>query len=88
MIITATKSFNKDISRLRDKKIARKVEEIISHLEKAKTITEISNVKKMEGAHNAYRIRIGDYRLGLYLIAGSVHLTIFAHRKDIYKVFP
>lgn len=88
MIVTATKSFNKDISKLRDKKLARKIENVIFDLVKANSINELSNVKKMEGATNAYRVRIGDYRLGIFIIGETLQLTVFAHRKDIYKLFP
>ena len=88
MIVLATRSFNKDVSKLRDGKTARKIEAIISRLEKAKTIAEIPNVKKLEGAVNAYRVRIGDYRIGFFIVNDIVELSVFAHRKDIYKVFP
>ncbi|MEO5642458.1 MAG: plasmid stabilization protein [Bacteroidia bacterium] len=88
MIVIAAKSFNKDISKIRDKKVAVKIEEIIIQLEKAKSIAELPNVKKMEGASIPYRIRIEDYRLGFYLIDHTVQLIVFAHRKDICKLFP
>jgi mRNA interferase RelE/StbE len=49
---------------------------------------EIMRFKRMKGSTNAYRIRIGNYRLGFYYIEGAVILTRFLHRKDIYKYFP
>ncbi|MHB8258911.1 MAG: type II toxin-antitoxin system RelE family toxin [Bacteroidia bacterium] len=88
MIVVATKSFNKDISKIRDKKIVKSLEESIHKIEQANSITEITNVKKMEGADNAFRIRIGNYRLGFYLLNKTIQLTVFVHRKDIYKIFP
>ena len=88
MIVVATKSFSKDISKIRDKKILGKIENVIRNIEKAGTIMEIQGIKKMEGSTNAYRVRIGDYRVGFYLIHGTIQLTVFANRKDIYKLFP
>ena len=88
MIVVATKSFNKDISKIRDKKTAKSIESVIRKIEQAQSITEITNVKKMEGVSNAFRIRIGNYRLGFYLFDETIQLTVFAHRKDIYKIFP
>jgi mRNA interferase RelE/StbE len=88
MFVVATKSFNKDILRIKDKKILKKIDETIQKIEAAKSFTEIQNLKKMAGAQNAYRIRIGDYRLGFYFINGAVQLTVFASRKEIYKYFP
>jgi len=88
MLVFTTKSFNKDISKIRDKKLAIRVEQAIKAMEAVKSVSEISGIKKMAGAHNAYRVRIGEYRLGLFLIDNGIRLTIFANRKDIYKFFP
>lgn len=35
-----------------------------------------------------YRIRVGDYRLGLALEGDTVILVRFLHRKEIYRYFP
>lgn len=88
MKITATVSFNKDLSRIKDRQLAIRIERIIRKLEAAQSLTEISGIKKMTGSANAYRLRIGDYRLGFFLINEAIQLTIFAHRKDIYSSFP
>ncbi len=88
MVVVATKSFSKDISKIRDKKLIGKIENAIRNIEKVRTIMEISGIKKMEGSTNAYRVRIGDYRLGFYLLNETVQLTVFANRRDIYKLFP
>jgi len=88
MIVVATKSFSKDISKIRDKKLAQKIEDAIQKLEQANFLTEIQQLKKMTGSPNAYRIRIGDYRLGFYMINDTIQLTVFANRKEVYKYFP
>ncbi len=50
---------------------------------------EISNIKKMKGKmFNAYRIKIGNYRIGIFYVDGMIELTRFMHRKDIYRYFP
>ncbi len=36
----------------------------------------------------AYRIKIGDYRIGIFVESKVVEMARFVHRKDIYKVFP
>lgn len=88
MLIIVKKSFNKDIEKIKDKKLAIKIKEVIDSLQEAKTITAFSNTKKIKGSANAYRIRIGDYRLGFFLTENIIELTVFIHRKDIYKIFP
>jgi mRNA interferase RelE/StbE len=42
----------------------------------------------MKAKGNYYRIRIGNYRLGLRYDSNSVTLLRFMHRKDIYTYFP
>jgi len=42
----------------------------------------------MEGAKNAFRLRVGDYRIGLYLEGDSVVLSRVLNRKEMYRYFP
>jgi mRNA interferase RelE/StbE len=35
-----------------------------------------------------YRIRLGDYRVGLKIENNTVCFVRFLHRKDIYRYFP
>ena len=35
-----------------------------------------------------YRIRLGDYRIGIEIQKDTIIFTRFLHRKDIYKFFP
>jgi len=42
----------------------------------------------MKGHHYAYRIRVGDYRIGLFFENGLTTFAYLAHRKDIYNRFP
>jgi len=44
--------------------------------------------KKIEGYEAYYRLRIGDYRLGIKLAGNTLELIRFLHRKDIYRRFP
>lgn len=88
MVVYTTNSFNKDISKIRDKKITSKIEQAIRKMESVDAVSELPGIKKLSGHSHAYRIRIGDYRLGFFLVDNSIRLTIFANRKDIYKYFP
>ena len=89
MIIEFDRSFIKSLDKIRDKVILSKVEKVIINLEKAKSLVEIPNLKKLVGYKTYYRIRIGDYRLGLEKIDdNTLRLIILANRKNIYKAFP
>jgi len=89
MLIEFDKSFVKSLDKIRNPLINRRLEHIIAEFDKAIEIQELKNVKKLVGFQNYYRIKIGDYRLGIELKnPTTVRFIIIAHRKDIYKKFP
>ncbi|MEO5359262.1 MAG: hypothetical protein H7843_02310 [Nitrospirota bacterium] len=45
-------------------------------------------ISKMKGYEGFYKIRIGDYRIGLYMLPGKVEFRRALHRKEIYRFFP
>lgn len=89
MILRIEKSFDRDVDRIRDRKLLKKLRAFISTIENLDTIREIPHVKKIEGYESFYRIQIGDYRLGMEAFSNrEVVLLRFLHRKDIYRYFP
>lgn len=88
MVVVVTNYFNKDISKLRDKKLISNLKSVLQKIETAKTFSEITNLKKMEGTNNYFRIRIGDYRLGIFTDRNTIYIVRFLHRKEIYRYFP
>ncbi|HNR88509.1 MAG TPA: type II toxin-antitoxin system RelE/ParE family toxin [Spirochaetota bacterium] len=82
------KSFEKDIAKIRDKKLLLSIYNTIEHIQQAETVREIENIKKLTGYKKQYRIKIGDYRLGFFVEKNIVFLVRFLHRKDIYRFFP
>ncbi len=45
-------------------------------------------LKKLKGFDGAYRIRIGDYRVGLFIVQETITFARVLHRKEIYRYFP
>lgn len=88
MNVVAFTHFEKDIRKIRDKTLAVSVKKIITRLQSAKSISQLPNIKKIKAPGNYYRIRVGDYRLGIKQEQNSIFLLCFMHRKDIYKYFP
>jgi mRNA interferase RelE/StbE len=89
MIVEFDKSFYKSLDHVSDKKVFKKIESILLEFEIAEQLNKIRNIKKLTGFVAYYRIRIGDYRLGLELIdKNTVRFLVLAHRKEIYKIFP
>ena len=88
MEIKIDNSFQKDTRRIKDKTVLQKVANTIANVQRAKNLDEIKNLKKIKGTTSMYRIRIGDYRLGILVSESSIEFIRCLHRKDIYKYFP
>ena len=88
MKVEVLKSFEKDVSNILDKKLANKVLIVINTLENYKTLSEIPNLKKLKHSGNYYRIKIGNYRLGVKVLDNTFIVIRLLDRKDIYKYFP
>jgi mRNA interferase RelE/StbE len=82
-------SFLKSLENIKDKKLADKLLKLITEVESAKKLLDVKSIKRLVGFKNFYRVRIGDYRVGLELVnSEEVLFIVVAHRKDIYKLFP
>lgn len=89
MTVEYDKSFEKWLSKISDKALLKKIEKVIIQLETIQTLDQISNLKKLTGYKNYFRVPIGNHRLGFELTKKStIRLLIIADRKDIYKRFP
>jgi mRNA interferase RelE/StbE len=88
MQIEIKKKFEKDIDKINNVKLLETIFNIITEIENASVITEINNLKKLQGYNDYYRIRIGNYRMGLKIENSIVIFVRFLHRKDVYKYFP
>ncbi len=88
MTIDYKASFHGDIKKLKDKEQAARLKEIISEIKAVKNLSEIKNIRKIEGSPNHYRIKTGDYRIGLVLSGDTIMLVRFLNRKEIYRYFP
>ena len=81
-------SFVRDLKKVKDKKLKVRVREVIEVVEQAHSLQEIENVKKLKGSDRYYRVRIGDYRIGLAVEKDVVTFVRLLHRKDVYRYFP
>ena len=82
------KAFVKDFRKLKNKELAYSISQAIKQVSNASSINEITNIRKLTGYKSAFRIRIGDYRIGVIIEKNTVTFIAFAHRKEIYKHFP
>lgn len=80
--------FDKSLNKLKSKEVKKEVVDAILNVEQAQKLTDIKNLKKLKGHKFSYRIKIGDYRIGIFIENEIVEFAVVAHRKDIYKFFP
>jgi mRNA interferase RelE/StbE len=88
MKVLFEKSFGRDLKKINDKRLRKQVQEVIDQVKSATSINDLSNLKKMQGFDAYYRIRMGDYRIGIEISEGQVIFVCFLNRKDIYRYFP
>jgi mRNA interferase RelE/StbE len=81
-------SFTRDLKGVRDKKLLLRIKESIEAVERADSLSALPNLKKLKGAKSYFRLKLGDYRIGLALEDDTVVFVRFLDRKDIYKYFP
>ena len=81
-------SYLKSIKKIKNSDLILNLQNTTDNIEKAESITEILNLKKLTGFTNYYRIKVENYRIGLIINDNVATLVQFQHRKDIYKKFP
>ncbi len=88
MNVEFKKSFEKDLLKIMDPDLLLRIQEAIFLFEQAEQLSEISNMKKIKGSTDSYRMRVGDYRIGIKVNDGVVSFVRILHRKEIYRYFP
>jgi mRNA interferase RelE/StbE len=58
-------SFAKDLKRVKDKQLLNRVQNAIKEIKAANELAEVRNLKKLQGYDTFYRLRLGDYRIGI-----------------------
>ena len=81
-------SFLKDIKKINDPTFLLEIKDVLDMLIQSENLSEIHGVKKLKGHKSAYRIKIKEFRIGLYFTNNEVKLVRILNRKDIYKYFP
>jgi len=87
MTVHFRESFLNDLDAL-DPAYRARVEKTIITLESASTLREVRQLKKLQGRSGFFRVRVGDYRLGIAVLGGDVTLVRCLNRKEFYRRFP
>ena len=91
MEVVVARAFMKDL-RTKPVTVARAVEQLIAVLEGADSLDSSGvDYKKMEGqkrGEHYYRIRLGEWRIGIEYIRPKVVMLRILFRGEVYKYFP
>ena len=88
MIVKIDKSFAKDLVQIKDRRICNRISDCIEQIQKADSLSQIGSLKKITLKSHYYRIRLGDFRLGIKVDGTTVIFIRALHRKEIYRYFP
>ena len=82
-------TFIKDLKKLKSTPYYQKIYALcFSEIPAIKSFPEIVGLKKMEGYIDYYRIKKGDYRIGIRITSHKIYFLRILHRKEIYRYFP
>lgn len=81
-------SFARDLRKIRDKETLEKIQRLILLVEQVESLESVPGVKRLQSEEPYYRIRLGDYRVGISIIGTTITFIRFLHRKEIYRYFP
>ena len=88
MKVAFRQSFERDLRKIRDRSALRRVRQVVEQVEDANSLQDVQNVRKLGGAAGFFRIRVGEYRIGIALVADEVEFVRCLHRRDMYRYFP
>lgn len=88
MKVLVNKKFLKDLATLPAKERTKIEKVVFIDASTYTTLAQIPNIGKLKGYRNYYKIRFGDYRIGLRFDDDILVFERVLHRKDIYKYYP
>jgi mRNA interferase RelE/StbE len=88
MTVRVHKKFLKDLSGLPEKERKRVEDIVFNSSPKCKHYTELPGITKLKGFTDFYKIRVGNYRIGISISGDTVIFERVLHRKEIYRYYP
>ena len=88
MEIEYTPSFERDLRRARNSELRARVERLIETIKEAPSLPDVRGVVRLTGPGAFYRLRVGDYRIGIAVEGNTVVMIRLFHRREGYRSFP
>ncbi len=89
MNFETSKQFDKIVFKIKDTSVKIRLKRIMEKVASAKNLEEIPNITLIVGHPTYFRIKFGDYRIGISLEDNIVWFLFFGKRNEsTYKKFP
>ncbi|WP_339814423.1 type II toxin-antitoxin system RelE/ParE family toxin [uncultured Imperialibacter sp.] len=88
MNVRFAKNFLKDLASVPSKERAKIEAFVFEEILTLDEISSINSIKKLKGYPSYYRIRFGNYRVGISYTNEILTFERVLHRKEIYRYFP
>ena len=86
MNVEFKRPFLTDLKRARSAELRRRLRDLIEAVEAAETLRDVPHLRKLRSTGN-YRIRLGDYRVGVFVEGDTLHFARLLRRRDFYRHF-
>ena len=81
-------SFIKDLKALRDAPEERRIRKLVfDEIESLNTPEQLSGFKRLRGYRNAYRLRVGDYRVGFFFDGRTLTSPVYSIARTSTGIF-
>ncbi len=88
MIVEYSKQSLKDLALIPSKSRISIEKFIFEELPASANITESKKIESMKGYNDFFKVRLGNYRVGLQKESNRIIVKRVLHRKEIYRYFP
>lgn len=88
MRVVYQKKFLKDLARIPSKRRKQIESFVFEDVPGRPSIFETAKLESMTGYPGFYKIRFGNYRIGVKVMDDTVAFERVLHRKEIYRYFP
>lgn len=89
MEVEYRQAFLKDLKQLKSSSSYQSIYDLaFTTLPSINTLQDIPDIKAMKGYAGRYRIRIGDYRIGIEVNESVIEIMRVLHRREFYRYFP
>jgi len=82
------KVFLKDLASLPSRVRGQVEQFVFQEMPGTDSVQAVGKIEKMQGYAGYYKIRFGDYRVGMKVEGRNVTFERVLHRKEIYRKFP